>query len=113
MPRLRAGVVKLLWRRRNAIARIFWSNCSLYFESECWQVKVPSTKHKVLNWSLIMNRLDSVEKTQLRNNISEFQHGDSVVVDGRIKESETKERLQAFEGFPIACTHGDVRDSTA
>ena len=49
-----------------------------------------------------MNRLDSVEKTQLRNNIPDFQPGDTVRVHVRIKESETKERLQAFEGVVIA-----------
>src|SRR6059058_6686219 len=70
-----------------------------------------STKHKVLNWSLIMNRLDSVEKTQLRNNIPEFQPGDTVRVHVRIKESETKERLQAFEGICIARKHGGARET--
>ena len=53
-------------------------------------------------WSLIMNRLDNVEKTQLRSNIPQFQPGDTVRVHVRIKESETKERLQAFEGVCIA-----------
>src|ERR1700693_2537695 len=60
---------------------------------------------------LIMNRLDSVEKTQLRNNIPEFQPGDTVRVHVRIKESETKERLQAFEGVCIARKHGGVRET--
>src|SRR3989440_4766999 len=58
-----------------------------------------------------MNRLDSVEKTQLRNNIPEFQPGDTVRVHVRIKESETKERLQAFEGVCIARKHGGVRET--
>jgi len=49
-----------------------------------------------------MNRLDSIEKTQLRTNIPHFQPGDTVRVHVRIKESETKERLQAFEGVVIA-----------
>src|SRR5881296_855196 len=60
---------------------------------------------------LIMNRLDSVEKTQLRNNIPEFQPGDTVRVHVRIKESETKERLQAFEGVVIARKHSGVRET--
>src|SRR5881296_2859254 len=60
---------------------------------------------------LIMNRLDSVEKTQLRNNIPEFQPGDTVRVHVRIKESETKERLQAFEGVCIARKHSGVRET--
>ena len=44
-----------------------------------------------------MNRLDSIEETQLRKGIPDFQSGDTVRVHVRIKESETKERLQAFE----------------
>ena len=58
-----------------------------------------------------MNRLDNVEKTQLRNNIPEFQPGDTVRVHVRIKESETKERLQAFEGVCIARKHGGARET--
>jgi len=58
-----------------------------------------------------MNRLDSVEQTQLRNNIPEFQPGDTVRVHVRIKESETKERLQAFEGVVIARKHGGARET--
>src|SRR5438105_11381979 len=73
--------------------------------------KVRSSKHKVQFLELIMNRLDSVEKTQLRNNIPEFQPGDTVRVHVRIKESETKERLQAFEGVCIARKHGGARET--
>ncbi len=58
-----------------------------------------------------MNRLDFVEKTQLRDNIPSFQPGDSVRVHVRIKESETKERLQVFEGVCIARKHGGVRET--
>jgi large subunit ribosomal protein L19 len=58
-----------------------------------------------------MNLLDSVEKTQLRNNIPDFQPGDTVRVHVRIKESETKERLQAFEGIVIARKHGGIRET--
>jgi large subunit ribosomal protein L19 len=58
-----------------------------------------------------MNRLDSVEKTQLRNNIPDFGPGDTVRVFVRIKESETKERLQAFEGVVIARKHGGSRET--
>src|SRR5256714_13506733 len=74
--------------------------------------KVQSSKYKAqFFWSLIMNRLDNVEKTQLRSNIPEFQPGDTVRVHVRIKESETKERLQAFEGVCIARKHGGVRET--
>lgn len=58
-----------------------------------------------------MNRLDNVEKTQLRNNIPDFAPGDTVRVHVRIKESETKERLQAFEGVCIGRKHGGARET--
>src|SRR5919204_90085 len=58
-----------------------------------------------------MNRLDAIEKTQLRNNIPRFQPGDTVRVHVRIKESENKERLQAFEGIVIARKHGGARET--
>jgi large subunit ribosomal protein L19 len=58
-----------------------------------------------------MNRLDNVEKTQLRNNLPDFQPGDTVRVHVRIKESETKERLQAFEGVVVARKHGGARET--
>jgi len=58
-----------------------------------------------------MNRLDAVEKTQMRESIPTFQPGDTVRVHVRIKESETKERLQAFEGVVIARKHGGVRET--
>ena len=58
-----------------------------------------------------MNRLDKIEDTQLRKNIPQFQPGDTVRVHVRIKESETKERLQAFEGVVIARKHGGARET--
>ena len=58
-----------------------------------------------------MNRLDRIEETQLRKNIPRFQPGDTVRVHVRIKESETKERLQAFEGVVIARKHGGARET--
>jgi large subunit ribosomal protein L19 len=58
-----------------------------------------------------MNRLDVVDKAQLRESVPEFQPGDTVRVHVRIKESETKERLQAFEGIVIARKHGGVRET--
>ena len=58
-----------------------------------------------------MNRLDSVEKSQLRTNIPEFQPGDTVRVHVRIKESENKESLQVFEGIVIARKGGGVRET--
>jgi large subunit ribosomal protein L19 len=58
-----------------------------------------------------MNRLDAVDKSQLRESIPAFQPGDTVRVHVRIKESETKERLQAFEGIVIARKHGGIRET--
>src|SRR6476660_8084233 len=58
-----------------------------------------------------MNRLDSVDKSQLKTTVPDFQPGDTVRVHVRIKESETKERLQAFEGVVIARKHGGVRET--
>jgi large subunit ribosomal protein L19 len=57
-----------------------------------------------------MNRLDFVEKTQLKENIPAFQPGDTLRVHVRIKEGN-KERLQAFEGVCIARKHGGVRET--
>jgi len=57
-----------------------------------------------------MNRLDSVEATQLRDNIPAFQAGDTVKVHVRIQEGN-KERLQVFEGVVIARKHGGARES--
>ena len=56
-----------------------------------------------------MNRLDFVEKTQMKDNLPAFESGDTVRVHVRIKEGENKERLQAFEGVVIAKKHGGNR----
>lgn len=57
-----------------------------------------------------MNRLDSVESTQLKDNVPAFQAGDTIKVHVRIKEGN-KERLQVFEGVVIARKHGGARES--
>lgn len=57
-----------------------------------------------------MNTLDSIEKTQLRDNIPNFKAGDTVRVHVRIKEGN-KERLQIFEGLCIARKHGGARET--
>jgi large subunit ribosomal protein L19 len=57
-----------------------------------------------------MNRLDTVEQTQLKENTPNFQPGDTLRVHVRIKEGN-KERLQAFEGICIARKHGGVRET--
>jgi large subunit ribosomal protein L19 len=58
-----------------------------------------------------MNRLDNIEQTQLRKSLPDFRSGDTIRVHVRIKESETKERLQAFEGVVIARKHGGARET--
>jgi large subunit ribosomal protein L19 len=58
-----------------------------------------------------MNRLDAVEKTQMKESVPDIQPGDTVRVHVRIKESETKERIQIFEGLVIARQGGGVRES--
>jgi len=57
-----------------------------------------------------MNRLDTIENTQLRDNIPAFQAGDNVRVHVRIQEGN-KERLQIFEGIVIARKHGGSRET--
>jgi large subunit ribosomal protein L19 len=57
-----------------------------------------------------MNRLDIVENTQVKENVPNFQPGDTLRVHVRIKEGN-KERLQAFEGICIARKHGGVRET--
>jgi large subunit ribosomal protein L19 len=58
-----------------------------------------------------MNRLDSVDASQRRTDIPDFAPGDTVRVHVRIKESETKERLQAFEGVVIARKGDGIRET--
>ena len=58
----------------------------------------------------IMNRLDNIENTQIKDNIPAFQPGDNIRVHVRIQEGN-KERLQAFEGVVIARKHGGARET--
>lgn len=52
-----------------------------------------------------MNRLDKLHSLEPHREIAEFQPGDTVRVQVKIREGE-KERLQAFEGTVIARKHG-------
>lgn len=45
--------------------------------------------------------IQELEKEQLNDNIPEFNTGDTIVVQVRVKEGE-RERLQAFEGFVLS-----------
>jgi len=73
---------------------------------KCERARTPSDLWPTLN----MNRLDIVEKTQIKENTPAFQPGDTLRVHVRIKEGN-KERLQAFEGICIARKHGGVRET--
>ena len=48
-----------------------------------------------------MNIIEQIEKEQLRDDIPEFNPGDTVAVQVRIKEG-ARERLQIFEGIVFA-----------
>ena len=58
-----------------------------------------------------MNRLDAIEKAQMKESVPDIQPGDTVRVHVRIKESETKERIQIFEGIVIGRKGGGVRET--
>lgn len=58
-----------------------------------------------------MQSLDQIDSSQLRSDIPEFIPGDTVRVHVRIKESDNKERLQAFEGVVIARRGSGIRES--
>jgi large subunit ribosomal protein L19 len=57
-----------------------------------------------------MNKLEAVEKEQMRMDIPRFGVGDTVKVHVKIKEGE-KERIQVFEGTVMKRTGGLTRSS--
>lgn len=57
-----------------------------------------------------MNIIDSIEKEGLRNDLPEFNVGDTIKVMVKIVEG-TRERLQAFEGTVIAKRNGSIRET--
>ena len=48
-----------------------------------------------------MNKIDIINKKQIKSNIPEFRVGDTVRVDVKIIEGK-RERIQAFEGIVMA-----------
>ena len=48
-----------------------------------------------------MNIIEQIEREQMRTDIPEFNTGDTVIVQVKVKEGN-RERLQAFEGIVIA-----------
>lgn len=57
-----------------------------------------------------MNLIDIIEKENLKDNVPEFEVGDTVKVYVKIIEGN-KERIQAYEGVVIARKNGSVRES--
>ena len=57
-----------------------------------------------------MNKIDMIEKEQLRSDVPEFHIGDTVRVQVKVVEGN-RERLQAFEGIVISRRHGGVRET--
>jgi len=57
-----------------------------------------------------MNKIDMIEKQQLRSDVPEFHIGDTVRVQVKVVEGN-RERLQAFEGIVISRRHGGVRET--
>ncbi len=57
-----------------------------------------------------VNTLDDIEAAQLRDDIPDFNPGDTVRVDVRVAEGG-RERTQAFEGVVIARKGGGIRET--
>ena len=57
-----------------------------------------------------MNLVEKITKSQIRTDIPEFQVGDTVRVDVKIKEGK-RERIQAFEGVVVARRGGSVSET--
>lgn len=57
-----------------------------------------------------MNLIDVIEKEAIKENITEFNVGDTVKVYYKIKEGN-KERIQGYEGTVIAKKNGGIRET--
>ena len=56
------------------------------------------------------NLIDKINKKHIKNDIPEFQVGDTVRVDVWVKEGK-KERIQAFQGLVIGKKNGGVSET--
>jgi len=56
------------------------------------------------------DKIQMIEKEQLRSDLPEFHIGDTVRVQVKVVEG-TRERLQAFEGIVISRRHGGARET--
>ena len=54
--------------------------------------------------------IKSIEAEQLKENVPQFNVGDTVKVYGKIKEGN-RERIQVFEGTVIAKKHGGISET--
>lgn len=57
-----------------------------------------------------MNKIEMIEKEQMRTDLPDFKAGDTVKVHVKIKEGD-KERVQVFEGTVIKKRRGNNRAS--
>ena len=57
-----------------------------------------------------MNIVDIIESENLKENVPQFNIGDTVKVFVKIKEGD-KQRIQAYEGVVIARKNGSVRET--
>ena len=57
-----------------------------------------------------MNKIEIINKKQIRSDIPEFRVGDTVRVDVKIIEGK-RERIQAFEGVVVARKGGSVNET--
>lgn len=56
------------------------------------------------------NIIEQIEKENMKETLPEFNVGDTVKVNVKIKEGD-KERIQAYEGVVIARKNGGVRET--
>lgn len=54
--------------------------------------------------------IKQIEAEQIRNDLPEFNVGDTIKIDVRIKEGE-KERIQTFEGTVLKRQNGGLRET--
>jgi large subunit ribosomal protein L19 len=57
-----------------------------------------------------MDKIRALEQEQLKENLTEFNIGDTVKVHYKVKEG-TRERIQVYEGIVIKRQNGGVRET--
>lgn len=57
-----------------------------------------------------MNIIESIEQQQLKNDIPEFNVGDTVKVHAKVVEGK-RERIQVFEGTVLKRQNGGIRET--